>query len=184
MSENKNFEDEYTLSEIKKIQGQIRNYKSKIEERTKIKILYVDDEEKALVGFRASFRRLYDIYTANNAQEARSILKENEVEIIITDQKMPEETGVEFLSSIIEEHPLPIRILLTGYSDIDAVIEAINKGKIYSYISKPYHTDEMKQVIENAAEVYHLRKAKEALTEVALRANQQLEFMLRQKLID
>ncbi|MBL4656791.1 MAG: response regulator [Flavobacteriales bacterium] len=174
--------EQYTLDEIQQL---IQEFNQKKEPpRGKIKVLYVDDELTALKSFKALFRRDYDIFIANSAEEGRSVLKKHAVEVIITDQRMPEETGSEFLTSILKEYPGPIRILLTGYSDIDAVINAINEGKIYRYMPKPYRSEEMKQVIDNAAEVFDLRKAKEELTQVALRANQQLEFMLRQKLLD
>ena len=97
---------------------------------------------------------------------------------------MPEMTGIEFLESIIEEVNDPIRILLTGYADIDAVIGAINKGQVYRYMTKPWREDEMKQVIQNAYEVYHLRERNKRLTEDLMKANRQLEFLLRQRLLD
>ena len=105
----------------------------------KITILYVDDELNNLVSFKAVFRIKYNIYTAISGEEAISILKNKAVHIIITDQRMPNMTGVEFLESIIEEHPDPIRILLTGYADMNAVIDAINKGKIFHYLTKPWN---------------------------------------------
>jgi response regulator RpfG family c-di-GMP phosphodiesterase len=96
---------------------------------------------------------------------------------------MPGMTGVEFLCSIIEKHPEPIRILLTGYSDIQAVVDAINKGQIYQYISKPWDEHHLKNVIEKAFEVYSLRAENKELIKSLLRANEQLEFLLRQKLL-
>jgi response regulator RpfG family c-di-GMP phosphodiesterase len=149
----------------------------------KIKVLYVDDEENNLTAFKANFRRLYDIFTATSAQEGKNILKEQKIHIIITDQRMPGITGVEFLESIIPEFPEPIRILLTGYADIEAVINAINKGQIYRYITKPWNDDELRSIIDSAYEVYSLREANKDLTAKLLKANEQLEFMLRQKLL-
>ena len=103
-----------------------------------INILYVDDESNNLVSFKAVFRIKYNIYTAISGEEAISILRNNTINIIITDQRMPHMTGVEFLESILEEFPDPIRILLTGYADMNAVIDAVNKGKIFHYLSKPW----------------------------------------------
>lgn len=153
------------------------------EEENKINVLYVDDEVNNLTAFKASFRRNYNIITAKSAEEGMKILDENEIEVILTDQRMPEMTGVEFLQSIIEKHPNPMRILVTGYSDIDAVIDAVNKGQIYKYISKPWENDYLKMAIDKAYEVYSLRKENQELTKSLIRANEQLEFMLRQKLI-
>jgi response regulator RpfG family c-di-GMP phosphodiesterase len=150
----------------------------------KINVLYIDDEEHNLTSFKASFRRIFKVFTAISASEAREILKEQNVEVIITDQRMPNETGVEFLQSIIEEYPDPIRMLLTGYSDIEAVIDSINKGQVYKYITKPWNDHELQVNIENAHEVFRLREENKDLMERLKKANEQLEFYLRQKLLD
>lgn len=151
--------------------------------KDKINVLYVDDEVGNLTAFKAAFRRDFNVFIAESAKKGLEILKENEVEVILTDQRMPEMTGVEFLQSIIEEYPDPIRILITGYSDIDAVIDAINKGQVYKYISKPWDNEGLKITIHQAYEVYSLRKENKELTKSLLSVNKQLEFMLRQKLI-
>ncbi len=150
---------------------------------SRIKILYIDDEENNLNSFKAAFRREYDVTTAISGLEAKEILKTQNFEIIITDQRMPGMTGVEFLSSIIEEHSEPIRMLLTGYADIQAVIDAINKGKIYQYITKPWDEQQMRVIINNAYEIFSLRQENKELMKSLIRANEQLEFLLRQKLL-
>ncbi|MEB2777294.1 response regulator [Algoriphagus sp. D3-2-R+10] len=149
----------------------------------KIKILYVDDEENNLQAFKATFRRDYQIFLAIDAPLAREILSKEDIDIIITDQRMPGETGVEFLESIIPTYPNPIRILLTGYTDIQAVIDAINKGQVYHYLTKPWEEDYLRTVIKNAYEIYQLRKENEILTKALIKANDQLEFILRQNLL-
>ena len=149
----------------------------------KINVLYVDDEKGNLEAFKASFRRNYNVFVAESAEAGKKILAENEIEIILTDQRMPGLTGVEFLQSIIELHPDAIRILVTGYSDINAIKDAINKGQVYKYVEKPWDVDFMKMIIDKAYEVYSLRKENKELTKSLLRVNEQLEFMLRQKLI-
>jgi len=149
----------------------------------KIRILYVDDEDNNLQAFKATFRREYKIFLAINAQAARDTLDQEEIDIIITDQRMPEETGVEFLESIIPIHPSPIRILLTGYTDIQAVIDAINKGQVYHYLTKPWEEDYLRTVIKNAFEIYQLRRENEKLTKALIKSNDQLEFLLRQNLL-
>ena len=153
------------------------------EEKYKINVLYIDDEVGNLTAFKASYRRAYNIFTAESAEEGRTILENNDIEIILTDQRMPGMTGIEFLQSILETHPDPIRILVTGYSDITAVIDAVNKGNVYRYISKPWDNDYLKITIDKAFEVYSLRKENQELTKSLLQVNGQLEFMLRQKLI-
>ncbi|WP_343688941.1 response regulator [Chitinophaga sp.] len=148
-----------------------------------IHILYVDDEIHNLNAFKASFRRLYTIFTASSAEEAEKVLEKEEIHIIISDQRMPRITGIEFFESILDKYPEPIRILLTGYADINAVIDAINKGQVYKYFSKPWNDEDLRHNIEKAFEVYALRKENKELTAKLLDVNEKLEFLLRQKLI-
>ena len=116
-----------------------------MEDSPKIPILYIDDEQVNLLAFRANFRRTYDVHTATTCDEGKKLLEEHAIKIVVADQRMPKMTGVEFFEWIREDHPDTIRILLTGFSDISAVIDAINKGKIYSYITKPWLEDELQQ---------------------------------------
>lgn len=121
-------------------------------------ILFVDDEEQNLVTFKATFRRDYTIYTANSALEGLEVMRKHNINLVITDQRMPEMTGVEFLEAILPEYPDTIRILLTGYSDIDAVIDAINTGRVFRYITKPWDERELRMTIENARQLYGLQR--------------------------
>lgn len=148
-----------------------------------IHILYVDDEIHNLNAFKASFRRQYTVFTASSAEEAEKVLEKEEIHIIISDQRMPRMTGIEFFESILDKYPEPIRILLTGYADINAVIDAINKGQVYKYFSKPWNDEDLRHNIEKAFEVYALRKENKELTAKLLDVNEKLEFLLRQKLI-
>jgi class 3 adenylate cyclase/ActR/RegA family two-component response regulator len=120
-------------------------------------ILYVDDEEQNLISFKAAFRRDYSIFTAMSADEAMNIIRDEDIHLVITDQRMPGLTGVEFLEKIIPEYPDIVRIVLTGYSDIDAIINAINKGQVFRYISKPWDDTELKIAIENSRQIYKLQ---------------------------
>lgn len=149
----------------------------------KINILYVDDEENNLVSFKATFRIKYNVSIAIGAEEAMTILDSKPIEIIITDQRMPNITGVEFLEKVIQKYTDPMRILLTGYADMTAVIDAVNKGKIFHYLSKPWNEEELDMTIERAYEVY---KKNQEVKEMNLKlgiSNEQLEFLLRQKLL-
>jgi len=150
---------------------------------SKIKILYVDDEVNNLNSFKAAFRRDYEIHIAESGAEGKKILEEQEINIIITDQRMPNMTGVEFLEEIIPDFPDPIRILLTGYTDITAVIDAINKGQVYQYLTKPWDESNLRIIIKNAYEIFDLRKRNRELLDKLKKANEQLEFLLRQNLI-
>lgn len=149
----------------------------------KIRILYVDDELNNLTSFKATFRLNYKVFTSASAAEAIHFLADNEVDIIITDQRMPEMTGVEFLEAILEKYPDPMRILLTGYADINAVIDAVNKGKIYHYLSKPWNEKELEDTIQSAYKIYLQKKEDKNYNEQLALSNSQLEFLLRQKLL-
>lgn len=125
--------------------------------RSPVKVLYIDDEENNLLAFKASFRRQYEIYTANSAAEGLKVLQNLSVEVIIADQKMPQTTGVEFFKSIASTYPDPVRILLTGYTDIAALADAINHGDIYRYITKPWNDLELHNSIKNAHDAYRAK---------------------------
>jgi response regulator RpfG family c-di-GMP phosphodiesterase len=149
----------------------------------KINVLYVDDEMNNLVSFKAVFRIKYNVFTAISGEEAIKILDANDIHVIVTDQRMPGMTGVEFLESILDRHPDPMRILLTGYADLNAVIDAVNKGKIFHYLSKPWNEEELDMTIVRAYDIYEQRKEEKIMAEKLSISNNQLEFLLRQKLL-
>lgn len=122
-----------------------------------IHVLYLDDEAHNLTAFRAAFRRDFVVHVTTLPSEAVRMLQEHPIEVVISDQKMPELSGVEFFEMIMADHPDPVRMLLTGHADIDAVIDAINKGRIYKYISKPWNEAELKRLVEEAAELCRVR---------------------------
>lgn len=138
-------------------------------------ILYVDDEQENLTVFKYTFNKYYKVHTALSAKEGVEILRNNDIQIIITDQRMPEVTGIEFLESIITEFPDTIRIILTGFSDIEAVINAINKGKVYKYIKKPWDNNDFKITIDNALEAYNLKQDNKKLLLELQDANSKLK---------
>lgn len=123
----------------------------------KIHVLYIDDEDNNLKSFRASLRKDFKIFTAIDAEEGLRIAKEEEVHVVIADQRMPGLTGTEFFEQLVKINPDPIRILLTGYSDIASVIDAINKGEVYRFIDKPWNIEQIKNSIKNAADIYFMR---------------------------
>jgi response regulator RpfG family c-di-GMP phosphodiesterase len=130
-----------------------------------IHVLYLDDEEHNLTAFRAAFRRDFNVYVTTSASEAERLIQEHPIEVIISDQKMPDVSGVEFLELMMKNHPDPVRMLLTGHADIDAVIDAINKGRIYKYISKPWNEAELRRLVEEASDIYRARKRNKAVSE-------------------
>lgn len=134
-----------------------------MQEPGKITVLYVDDELHNLNSFKANFRRDFNILTAQSGAEGLEILAElgNDIHIVLTDQKMPEMSGNEFLSILIDQYPKPIRVLITAYSDIETVIGAINEGKVFSYVSKPWSYNDLKKTIQDAFETFERRKEKD-----------------------
>jgi DNA-binding NtrC family response regulator len=115
-------------------------------------VLLVDDEPEILFSLRGLLRREFDLYTAQSGAEALEILRQHPVQVIMTDQRMPEMTGVELLRRVRGEAPDAIRMVFTGYADIKAVIDAINQGQIYRFLTKPWDPDELCAVLHQACE--------------------------------
>ncbi len=138
-------------------------------------ILYVDDEEPNLFIFSGLFERYYDVLTATNAAEAITLLKSRAVTVVLADQRMPDMTGVEFLEQALVLAPDAVRILLTAYSDIDAVIAAINAGQVYRYIAKPWNNHDLKMTIDSAIHVYRLQQENKELLQHLAEHNRLLE---------
>jgi signal transduction histidine kinase len=126
-----------------------------VEPKPKIKVLFIDDEENNLNAFKASFRFDYNILLASGAAEALQLLEANkDIVVILSDQRMPNKTGVELFEEIRQKNPYPIRILITGFTDVEAVIDAINRGQIFRYIKKPWNDVDIKSAIEEAHKFY------------------------------
>ena len=120
------------------------------------RILVVDDEEAILETMTFTFADSYEVLTSSDAHKALELLDENDpVAVVITDQRMPDMTGVEFLTEVVERHPQTVRIILTGFADMEATIQAINDGHVYAYVNKPWEPDQLKQVVKRAVE-HHL----------------------------
>jgi signal transduction histidine kinase len=145
-------------------------------------ILYVDDEEDNLVVFKSAFRKYYKILTAGSADEGKIIVKEHpHLQVIITDQRMPAINGVEFLKSIIPENPDPVRMVLSGFSDMEAVIKAINEGKIYRYIPKPWEEQDLKLAIDGAVDLFNLQRQNRELMSHLAEYNKRLESTVEER---
>ncbi|MGK2864129.1 MAG: adenylate/guanylate cyclase domain-containing protein [Chitinophagaceae bacterium] len=143
-------------------------------------VLYVDDEENNLNSFRAALRRNYNVFTALSGEAGMEILAKNDIHVVVTDQRMPHMTGVQFLQHIPNDQD-NIRIILTGFSDMESIIEAINTGKVYRYITKPWDKDELKITIDNAIETVMLRRNNKILIHELQIHNEQLEEKVRQR---
>jgi signal transduction histidine kinase len=121
----------------------------------KIKVLYIDDEQNNLNGFKATFRFDYAVLIASNTEQAKVHLKTNsDISVILCDQRMPDITGSKFFEEIREQYPDPVRMLITGYADIESVIDAVNKGHIFRYIKKPWTDTDIKAAIEEGNKFY------------------------------
>ncbi|MBL7959902.1 hybrid sensor histidine kinase/response regulator [bacterium] len=138
-------------------------------------ILVVDDEIDNLDLLKRTFRREYNVHTANSAQEALKMLEVQEFAVIVSDQRMPEMTGVELLQKAREKYPYTIRILLTGYTDINALVDAINMGHVYRYVTKPWSREEIVMTVKRAVEHYETTKQNFSLLEELKIKNEALE---------
>lgn len=132
-------------------------------DENKSNVLYVDDEVNNLTAFTANFRRYYNIYTATSGREAMEIMRKVSMQVIVTDQRMPEMTGVQFLEAILPEYPKTIRMILTGFSDIEAIIKAINSGHVFRYVTKPWDQNELKTAIDSGIKLFELESEKQRL---------------------
>lgn len=143
-------------------------------ENEKYNILYVDDEEDNLRIFKASFRREFNVFIASNTYIAKEILQSNDIHLIISDQRMPEKTGVEFLEEVVPEFPDVVRIILTAFSDTTDIIRAINKVGIYRYLTKPWDIDDLTMTIKSAMSNFMLKRQNKDLVINLQQINQEL----------
>ncbi len=130
---------------------------------TRHAVLLVDDEPEILFSLRGLLRREFDLYTAQGGAEALEVLRQHPVHVIMSDQRMPEMTGVELLRRARGECPEAVRIIFTGYADIKAVVDAINQGQIYRYLTKPWDPDELVAVLHEACAYHDLVAERERL---------------------
>ncbi|MEX1192445.1 MAG: response regulator [Brumimicrobium sp.] len=122
----------------------------------KIKVLYIDDEEINLEVFYSTFRKKYDVYTAISADEGMKILDNNNINVIISDQRMPEKTGVSFFEEVKVKFPDTIRIILTAYADYETAYESINRGFVFRFMQKPWDFEDLVNIIEDSYKIYTL----------------------------
>jgi len=144
------------------------------EETQKRTLLLVDDERDSLDPMELLLKEQYNVLTAQSGVEALDILKKNDIDIVIADQRMPGMTGVELLVKVKELYPGIVRVVLTAYTDFEAMIKAINEGSVYRYIIKPWDVDDMRLVIKQALEFKDLRAAKGELAADLAAAHQAL----------
>ena len=136
-----------------------------LQPKNELVVLFVDDEEKSQKYFKRVFEDHYSILTASSAEEGIALFLANrdDIAIVVSDQKMPGEQGAELLEHIHREKPETIRILSTAYADIDGAIDAVNLGRVYRYITKPWDIPELEITLKQAAELYQLREDRDRL---------------------
>ena len=127
------------------------------------KIMIVDDEPANLRLLERLFRQDYEVITAESGEEALQKLKEHDAALLMTDQRMPGMTGVELLEAIGEERPRMVRLILTGYTDVETLVEAINSGYVYKYVTKPWNNEELRLTVSRALEHFETNKARHEL---------------------
>lgn len=128
-------------------------------------LLYVDDEVDNLVVFEATFESNFNIYTASSAAKALELLARQSFPVVVADQRMPGMTGAELFEILRRQHPLTKRVMLTGYADSKAMLDAINQGQVYYFLKKPWERHEIISVLSRAIEAYDLSVANMALTD-------------------
>jgi response regulator RpfG family c-di-GMP phosphodiesterase len=145
-------------------------------------VLFVDDEANVLTALKRLLRKEpYQVLTASSAAEGLETLKQNEVQIVVSDQRMPGMVGTEFLQKVKEMFPDTVRVILSGYADVSVVVESINKGEVFRFLGKPWNDEELKAIVRQCLSHYDIVKQKRLLEEQTIRQNEELQ-KLNQKL--
>jgi DNA-binding NtrC family response regulator len=140
------------------------------------KIMIVDDEPANLRTLERLFRQDYQVVTAPSGAEALALLDQHDVALLISDQRMPAMTGIELMIKTVASRPHMVKILLTGYTDVDALIDALNSGLVYRYLTKPWNNEDLRLTVSRALEHYEMMKSKHLLG----MENQRLRTRLRE----
>src|SRR6185312_2032651 len=138
-------------------------------------LLIVDDEPYILTTLTALLAKEYVVLTADCTEAAQNLLARQSIDLILTDQKMPRQSGIQLLEWVRENHPHTVRLLMTGYAELEDSIAAINRGQVYHYLLKPWRTEELLQVLRNAAEKRQLEQSRDQLLEQLRQLNSELE---------
>jgi diguanylate cyclase len=141
----------------------------------KCSLLVVDDEPYILPTLSALLANSFDVITADSADAAQQVFAARDVDLILTDQRMPRMTGIQLLEWVRECSPKTVRLLMTGYAELEDAVEAINRGQVYYYLLKPWRTEELQQILRNAAEKFELERNRDQLLEELRRLNLELE---------
>ncbi len=153
----------------------ITSEKTSVKARENVTVLIVDDEASIVSSITRSLEESYTCLGASNAEEAKTFFKDHSITCILSDQRMPGETGSQLLNWVRERSPDTIRILMTGYTDFESLVDVINKGQIYHYLQKPWEPAQLDILIENAVSLYTLTQENRRLEAALKRRNQILE---------
>ena len=151
---------------------------------TRPSLLYVDDEQSSLTAFKASFRKYYQVFTANNLAEAQKVLAENTINILLTDQRMPGTFGTTLLEYAVANYPRQVRILISAFTDYAVLLNAVQKGHIVDFVEKPWDTDDLKKRIDYAYTVYFGNMEAEFVKDEAEKAKKIIDKNLKDLLGD
>ena len=146
-----------------------------MENQNNYKVLAVDDEQASLNAINRTLRKEFEVILSLNAQSALEALKKEKIAVLLADQRMPGMTGVELFQKALQIQPNAVRILITGYTDIEATIQSINDGQIYYYINKPWEPDDLRLIVRRAAEYHQLLEDNKRLMADLKQANEQLQ---------
>ena len=160
--------------------GMVHAERGPADKREGVKVLIVDDEQESLNLLNRTLRGMYETSLARDGREGLRSLERNPVAAVISDQRMPGMTGVEFLAEASRRCPYTQRILLTGYTEVEGIIDAINAGHVFGYLSKPWHPDDLLATLRRAVETYQLLKDKDRLLTDLQQKNEELRGLLEQ----
>jgi len=132
----------------------------------KAHVLFVDDEQRVLNSMRVMFKREYNLHLTTSGKEALDLVKSTQVDVVVSDQRMPEMEGVDLLERIKESSPRSVRILLTGYADLDAIEGSINRGEVFRFLTKPCSPEDLRETIRQAVEIARDEQAIAAMQSV------------------
>jgi len=153
-------------------------------EKQDYNLLIIDDEVEITKSIARQFRKKYTVFSATSAKEGIAIMEKEHIQVVLSDQRMPDMTGVDFFSVIKDKYPDALKLLLTGYSDIEAVIGAINEGQVFRYVTKPWHPEELDTIIREAFEKYELITNNRKLMHSLQDANTTLEAKVKARTLE
>jgi diguanylate cyclase (GGDEF)-like protein len=147
----------------------------------KCSLLVVDDEPYILTTLASLLSEDYEVLTANTPQAAQALFAQRDIDLILTDQRMPKMSGVQLLEWVRQHHPRTVRLLMTGFAELEEAVEAINRAQVFRYLFKPWQTEELQEVLASAARTFRLERANEQLLQELRTLNQELEQRVQQR---